>query len=112
MELKGKKVNFIGDSITEGIGTSFEDKIYLNCLKRQAGLVCARNYGISATRIAAQKNRNMLSDEQNFCNRIQKMEDDADVGWYLAGQMILAMEMLRLDFLRIVRNGHFMVHVI
>lgn len=34
MELKGKKINFLGDSITEGCGTTKNDKIFLNVLKR------------------------------------------------------------------------------
>ena len=28
MELKNKKINFLGDSITEGVGTSAPDKTY------------------------------------------------------------------------------------
>ena len=33
MELTGKKALFLGDSITEGVGTSAPEHIYLNVLK-------------------------------------------------------------------------------
>lgn len=78
MELKGKKINFLGDSITEGVGTSSPENIYLNVLKRTAELAEARNYGISGTRIAKQKNPNDTWGEA-FSDRFYKMDDDADV---------------------------------
>ena len=56
MKLKGLKINFLGDSITEGVGVSSPDKIYHALLKEESGLKEARNYGISGTRYAVQKN--------------------------------------------------------
>ncbi|MBE6542010.1 MAG: SGNH/GDSL hydrolase family protein [Ruminococcaceae bacterium] len=81
MELKGLKINFIGDSITQGVGTSAEDKIYLNLLKNEYGLAEARNYGISATRIAEKRKKHDYDthDYLDFCSRYGKMDDDADV---------------------------------
>ena len=38
MELTAKKINFLGDSITEGVGTSQKDNIYLNILKKECSL--------------------------------------------------------------------------
>ena len=55
MQLKGLKVNFLGDSITEGVGTSAPEHIYLNVLQRSCAFSLVRNYGISGTRIARQK---------------------------------------------------------
>lgn len=78
MELKGKKINFLGDSITEGVGASAPEKIYLNVLKENAGLAEARNYGISGTRIAKQKDPNSVWGEA-FSDRFYEMDDDADV---------------------------------
>ena len=52
MELKGKIINFLGDSITEGVGTSGPDYIYHAVLKKNVGLKEARNYGKSGTKIA------------------------------------------------------------
>ena len=60
MELKGKKINFLGDSITEGVGASEEQFMYPNVIAAECGLAAARNYGISGTRIARQ------DDEENF----------------------------------------------
>ncbi len=80
MELAGKKINFLGDSITEGHGTSSKDKIYLNLIKEKYNLSCARNYGISGTRIARQTNPSAEPRfDLDFCRRADEMEDDADV---------------------------------
>lgn len=57
MELKNKKINFLGDSITEGVGTSCRENIYLNVLAREYGLAEARNYGISCTRLRGRRER-------------------------------------------------------
>ena len=79
MELKGKKINFLGDSITQGCGTSGEEHIFMNVLARSAGLAAARNYGISGTRIARQVSPD--PDEQfdrDFCLRADEMDRDAD----------------------------------
>ena len=76
MELKGKKINFLGDSITEGCGTTENDKIFLNVLKEECELKEARNYGIGGTRIAHQEPVNF---GEAFCVRYKEMDDDADV---------------------------------
>lgn len=76
MELKGLKINFLGDSITEGVGASAKDTIYHAVLAKEAGLSQARNYGLSGTRIAIQ---NETKDGYSFCERYEKMDDDADV---------------------------------
>lgn len=84
MDLKNKKVNFLGDSITEGYGTSCQEHIYLNILKERVGLAEARNYGISGTRYAIQKGtksrpKNNDVDVNSFSERFDQMEDDADL---------------------------------
>ena len=84
MELKGLKINFLGDSITEGVGTSCPENIYHAVLKREAELSEARNYGISGTRIAVQhpttkREWNEIVDTHSFCERFHEMDDDADV---------------------------------
>lgn len=73
--LCGKKAVFLGDSITEGCGTSAPEKIYLNLVKEKLGLREAVNYGIGGTRIAAQPDDNGNS----FAARYVKMDDDADL---------------------------------
>ncbi len=83
MNLEGLKINFLGDSITQGVGASSEDTIYHAVLKREAKLGEARNYGISATRFALQrgtleKPKDDYVDVNSFCERFEQMDDDAD----------------------------------
>ena len=55
MELKGKTINFLGDSITEGAGVSdIQNNRYDNRLKAMLELKKLNNYGIGGTRIAHQ----------------------------------------------------------
>lgn len=84
MELRGLKINFLGDSITEGVGASSEHTVYHAVLKKEAGLAEARNYGISATRFALQNGtptrpKDDYVDVNSFCERFGQMDDDADV---------------------------------
>ncbi len=84
MKLEGLKINFLGDSITEGSGTSCADSIYHAVLKREAGLAEARSYGIGGTRFALQSGtewrpKDDYVDVNSFSERFDKMDDDADV---------------------------------
>ena len=76
MVLTNKKINFLGDSITEGVGTSAPENIYLNVIKAECNLAEARNYGISCTRIARQADE--FEYGHPFCDRYKSMDDDAD----------------------------------
>lgn len=81
MELKGKKINFLGDSITEGYGASSEEHRYTSLIEAETGAVC-RNYGISGTRIARQQDPGEeagLPENRDFCSRIEDMDPDADI---------------------------------
>jgi len=79
VELQGKKISFLGDSITEGCGTSCEEKNYVSVFGRLSGAE-VRNYGISGTRIARQT---VPSEEPKFDNdfvkRADEMDADADI---------------------------------
>lgn len=80
MELTNLKINFLGDSITEGSGASDLAKTcFVSLMRSQYGVV-ARNYGIGGTRIARQQtpSENQRHD-LDFCGRYAEMEDDADV---------------------------------
>ena len=80
MDLTGLKINFLGDSITEGFGTSGADATYHAILKKDANLKEARNYGIGGTRFAIQQSpKDDHIDVNSFCERFDKMENDADV---------------------------------
>ena len=80
MKLEGKKINFLGDSITEGCGTSGREACFTELLKNKYQLAAARNYGIGGTRYARQI---VCADERvdtgDFCARALTMDPDADV---------------------------------
>lgn len=81
MKLKGLKVNFLGDSITEGVGVSdFDNHCYQNRLAKLCGLSAVNTYAISGTRLAHQihpseKPRYDLC----FCGRAYDMDTTADM---------------------------------
>ena len=50
MKLQGATINFLGDSITEGVGASSVSKRYTDVLEREFGLLKANNYGVSGDR--------------------------------------------------------------
>ena len=79
MELKGKKINFLGDSITEGCGISGIEFGFPWLLKQRLGLAEARNYGIGGTRIAAQLACAGSGEDRNYCGRALELDPDADV---------------------------------
>ena len=72
------KINFLGDSITEGVGASVIDNCYVNQVARILGCE-VRNYGISGTRIARQKTPSSpLSFDLDFQLRAEIIDDTAD----------------------------------
>ena len=79
MELKGKKINFLGDSITEGHGTSAPGKKFTDLLASQYGVI-SRNYGIGGTRVAKQRVSSIEPRwDRDFITRAAEMEADADI---------------------------------
>lgn len=81
MELKGKIINSLGDSITEGVGVSdIQNNRYDNHLKRMLELKKVNNYGVSGTRIAHQSAPSeMPRHDLCFCGRAYNMEKNADI---------------------------------
>lgn len=81
MELQGKVVNFLGDSITEGVGvTDCENNRYDRVILRECGLKAANNYGISGTRLAHQVHPSTNpSFDLCFCGRAYRMDPAADI---------------------------------
>ncbi len=80
MELKGKKIVFLGDSITEGHGTSSVEHTFWNELARRTGAECY-GYGIGGTRIAKQIGAPSPNPRHDlyFGSRVEEMRPDADV---------------------------------
>lgn len=80
MELKGKKINFLGDSITEGCGTTDIAHCFTELMRHAEGLAEARNYGIGGTRYAQQKETfEQEKFDRDFCQRAEEMDPDADI---------------------------------
>lgn len=79
MELKGKKINFLGDSITKGSGASEYRYCFVEQFAAKTGAIC-RNYGIGGTRIARKKVPSEVARwDQDFCSRVEEMDPDADL---------------------------------
>lgn len=81
MELRGKIIDFLGDSITEGAGV--EDVAanrFDNVLLKIAGLKAVNNYGVGGSRIAHQRRASeMPRFDLCFCGRAFDMDKSADV---------------------------------
>lgn len=79
MDLKGMKINILGDSITEGFGTSGAPYRYIDRIADVCGAEC-RNYGISGSRIAMQRVPSVNPRfDLYFASRVEQMDADADV---------------------------------
>ncbi len=82
MEIRGKKVVFLGDSITQGVGASSKENRYTDVFSRNTGAVQC-NYGVSGSRIANQKTPyfdNKSAAERHFILRVDDIvETDPDL---------------------------------
>ena len=84
MELKGKKVLFLGDSITEGVGVDCVEETYWKQFEALTGTNCI-GYGISGTRIAFQPDEIGAVEPYfdgplpHYVTRVDSMDDDADI---------------------------------
>lgn len=76
MILEGKIINFLGDSITEGYGTTSADKRFFEVMRDKYGMKEANGYGIGGTKIAKQLQPGDNPDtERYFASRIDDMKD-------------------------------------
>ena len=78
MDLAGKNIAFLGDSITEGCGTSSLEHTFWNVLGQKTGAQVF-GYGIGGTRIAPQRVPSDPRADQDFISRVDGMIPDADV---------------------------------
>lgn len=79
MKLQGLKINFLGDSITEGHGCSGEALRFADRIAAEYGAV-TRCYGIGGTRLARQtKPSENPRHDLDFPSRVAEMDPDADV---------------------------------
>ena len=85
MNLQNIKINFLGDSITEGCCATGNFG-YVEILGERYGLAAARNYGIGGTRMARQRIPSAESRfDLDFCGRFRDMDPDADVIFVFGG---------------------------
>lgn len=78
MELKNKKILFLGDSITEGVGASSPDKCYVSVFGKLSGAE-VKNYGIGGTRIAKQSKISLSEEsDRDFMSRVDELDSEAD----------------------------------
>lgn len=79
MELKNKKIAFLGDSITEGHGVAEPENIFWNVIARRSGAE-TYGYGIGGTRIAPQIHPSVEPKwDRYFASRVEDMIPDADI---------------------------------
>ncbi len=78
MELKNLRVNFLGDSITQGSGTTGPDKVFHQIIKKEYGLAAAYNCGVGGTRIAKQTVHYNHIYDLYFGLRAKNMPRDVD----------------------------------
>lgn len=80
MNIQGYKVNFLGDSITEGVGVADLANRYDQQLKALCHLSAANNYGIGGTRLAHQRiPSEKARHDLCFCGRAYNMDATADM---------------------------------
>lgn len=81
MELEGKVINILGDSISEGIGvTDIELNRYDNIVKRTLGIRAINSYAVGGSRIAHQINASQNPRfDLCFCGRVYDMDKSADM---------------------------------
>lgn len=81
MTLEGKIIDFLGDSITEGVGVEdCENSRYDSIIKQKCKLKAAYNYGIGGTRIAHQTRPSEKPRyDLCFCGRAYDLNPEADI---------------------------------
>ena len=85
MNIKGKKIAFLGDSITEGHGVSSVENRFTDLIAKNEGAIIY-NYGIGGTRIAYQKEPSAEPVwDKCFIGRADEMEPDVDVVFVFGG---------------------------
>lgn len=77
MDLRGKTVNFLGDSISYSVGASSPENGFVALCEKNMGLKKANNYGVSGSRIARQSEI-LYEHDRDFCMRALEMDKNAD----------------------------------
>lgn len=74
MKLEGMVFAFLGDSITQGVGTTSDAQRYFEVLARERGLKEVKGFGISGTRLARQQGKSLTpSFDRDFPSRMDEL---------------------------------------
>ena len=79
MEIKNKVISFLGDSITEGVGASSNEKGYPNLIGEKYGAKKVNNYGVAGTCIARQQDTSSPLYNKDFCVRSLNIDKESDI---------------------------------
>ena len=80
MKLAGKRICFLGDSITQGVGASSVETCYVSLFATKNPEAVVYNHGISGTRIAPQhlpSAHDLITGD--FCARLEETASHADI---------------------------------
>ncbi|MBQ2923647.1 MAG: SGNH/GDSL hydrolase family protein [Tyzzerella sp.] len=110
MILEGKIIDFLDDSITEGMGvTDIVNCRYDHVIRRKCNLKAIYNYGISGTRLAHQSAPSECPrNDLCFCGQAYYLNRDADIIVVYGGFNDFIGGMLRLGTGRIKHQQPFM----
>lgn len=78
MDIRNTTINFLGDSITAGFGCSDWCNRFTDLLVKDYGVKKANNYGICGSRFAQQLNDKGEVVDQDYCMRLEEMDEAAD----------------------------------
>ena len=80
MDISHKKVLFLGDSITQGVGASSAETCYVSLFKKAYPNAEIHNFGVGGTRLARQVNPSAAAVwDDDFNARALRMPDNADL---------------------------------
>lgn len=85
MDLKGLKIGFLGDSISEGTGASSYEKSFVGLFAAAHPEAQVFNHSIGATKIAAQIVPLAEKDNFPFFTRVEEMDSGLDVVFIFGG---------------------------
>ncbi len=87
MDIRGKKLICLGDSITEGWGASDSSRAYVSLLRASGEFSSVANYGVAGTRIARQTKNPFDGGfgSEEFETRAERMEEDGDIIFVFGG---------------------------
>ena len=75
MELKGKKIYFLGDSITEGVGASDAEHCYVSVFGKLSGTIVKVTVHFMSNNELRSSGERRGRDSWDFCRRCNKKDD-------------------------------------